>query len=288
MRWRRSDLAPLRRLLAHPPSLPVYLQVQPSSLLFAQSVSSRTLVSCTLEFIGTVTTHLAPEKWKWNAALTWTAARIRENPENPCSLMFWSRAFRSLTLSETMGSTPFNALICESDNFGIMYIANTTIVSLREQRQDEQTCIGQPLCHIWPQTHRQQARSFKPPSELQLSKGLVGTVSVFFCVCFFFCAIQHLRALLRLKGPARRPHRGPTGKKKLTAPKKKSARRREVLFERTERATTHTIPLMAVQHQTESNRAETLAWVSFLLHNAQVAEHFFRLTTSTKSIRINH
>ena len=127
MRWRRSDLAPLRRLQTQPPSLsllPVSSQVQPSSSSFTQSVSSRTFASCTLELAGT---HIAPEKWnlKWNAALT--PARIRESPESPCSSTVWSRAFRFLMLLEMMGSTPFNALICESespDNFGSMYIAN--------------------------------------------------------------------------------------------------------------------------------------------------------------------
>lgn len=58
----------------------------------------------------------------------------------------------------------------------------------------------------------------------------------------------------------------PLGKKKQTTPKKKSARRWEILFESTEKVTAHTVPLMAVQlqRQTESRRAETLAWVSTL------------------------
>ena len=62
-----------------------------------------------------------------------------------------------------------------------------TGVSFQKQQQDEQTCAGQPLRHIRPQTHGQQARSFKPPSGFQLSKGLVGTVSIFLRLFLFLC-----------------------------------------------------------------------------------------------------
>src|SRR6266446_4339126 len=39
----------------------------------------------------------------------------------------------------------------------------------------------------------------------------------------------------------------------------------EMLFESTKMCATHTVPLVAIQCQTESRRAETLAWVSSLL-----------------------
>ena len=81
----------------------------------------------------------------------------------------------------------------------------------------------------------------------------------------------------RLKGASRRPHRGPSGKKKQTAPKKKSALRREMLFVRAETGTTHTVPLVAVQRQTDSRRAETSEWVRTLLcfHTNLRAQSFF-------------
>jgi hypothetical protein len=68
--------------------------------------------------------------------------------------------------------------------------------------------------------------------------------------------------VFRLKAPARRPHRGPSGKSKQNAPQKKSARRREALFENPGKITTHTVPLVAIQRQTASKRAEILDWVS--------------------------
>jgi hypothetical protein len=66
----------------------------------------------------------------------------------------------------------------------------------------------------------------------------------------------------RLKPAARRSHLGPTGKKKASAPQKKSMKRREIMFENAREATTaRGIPLVLAE-SSETVRKQTLEWVS--------------------------
>ena len=163
-----------------------------------------------------------------------------------------------------MGSTLFSILICESissSHFKYIHMIISLIAKTVTRRTEWR----------WPASARLLASSALATSPISLTGFGTSAVkrpcgnSKYIFVSFFCCRLPPLTDIARLKGAARRPHRGPTGKKKPIAPKKKSAQRREMLFESTEKATTsRAIPLIAIQHQTESKRAETLAWVSTL------------------------